>query len=301
MALKFIMDFSNFCVSLFYDPLQSAISRHISRHFKWNWNHFCSPLSLGHPWYDCLPTAAATPGRKQDGNSQQQFIVVAWWLWGPMLNYPFAMEVPEVLRCRKKNKTIKVETRTCWVTSWGPNMLGGSHQYFRVAPPWSPKHTFVYRACTQYLFCTHTHILCVCANKIAFATRFVTQHKIQDSKKIMKPPGTLHHFSNFHETTSSPCTFDEATPDRPATDSNKFLWWIDVDRGSQKKIQPWSNNPKASVKNRWNFPFRFRFFCFFLLGDFMTSSSQSSLICFEWILWSVVDLWRHTHHTNTFF
>lgn len=246
MALKFIMDFSNFCVSLFY-ALQSAISRHISRHFKWNWNHFCSPLSLGHPWYDCLPTAAATPGRKHDGNSQQQFIGVAWWLWGPMLNYPFVMEVPEVLRS-EKNQNHQGGNEDMLGYFMRSQDVGWFHQYFQVSPPWSRKETFVYRVCTQNLFCTHTHIrqymsICVCANNIAFTIRFLTQHKIQDSKKIMKPPGTLHHFSNFHETTSSPCTFDEATPDRPATDSSKFLRWI-VGPKRKSSLDPTIQRPR---------------------------------------------------------
>ena len=171
-------------------------------------------------------------------------IGVAGWLWGPMLNYPFAMEVPEVLRTRKKPKPSRWKRGHVWVTSWGPKMLGGSINIFEYHHH-EVENTPLY---TVYVHNTvlHTYTyssICVYASKIAFTTRFVTQHKIQDSKKIMKPPGTLHHFSNFHETTSSPCTFDEATPDRPATDSSKFLRWI-VGPKRKSSLDPTIQRPR---------------------------------------------------------
>lgn len=45
------------------------------------------------------------------------------------------------------------------------------------------------------------------------------------------------------------------------------------------------------------------FFLFFFVGDFydFNSNSQSSLICYEWIFWLVVDLWRHTKNRSWIF
>ena len=114
------------------------------------------------PWSPMVRLSADRRGntwsKTNFGNSQQQFIGVAWWLWGPMLNYPFVMEVPEVLRCRKKPKPSRWKRgHVGFLYFVRSKMLGGSHQYFRVSPPWNRKQTFVYRVCTQYSL-AHIHI-----------------------------------------------------------------------------------------------------------------------------------------------
>ena len=174
----------------------------------------------------------------------------------------------------KKTKTIKVETRTCWLTSWGRNVLGGSHQ-FRVSPPWSRKQTFVYRLSREYLFCTYTYFqyvlnMCMCKQNCIYNTICDTT---QDSRFKQDHETTWHHPPLFQFSWNNFKSLYFRRGDTWST-CHRFKQISPVDRGSQKKIQPWSNNPKASVKyKKVNFPIRVQIFLGFdWLGISMTSS-----------------------------
>lgn len=178
--------------------------------------------ALPFPWSPMVRLSADRRGNtwsKTNGNSQQRCDMMAL---GPMLNYPFVMEVPEVLR-RKNDPSrwkrghvgLLHEVPICWVV---PSIFSYIFEYHHEVKN-KPLHT-VYGH--EYLF-AHIHIF---VNKIAITIRFLTQHKIQNSK-IMKPPGTIHHFSNFMKQLL-PVLVLSTRPhliDLPQF-SRKFLRWI---------------------------------------------------------------------------